>query len=164
LRVIGIDETADAVLGTRYADDDLVLHDERRDGDRITRLVVDELGIPERCAGPHVERQQVRIGRAEKEPIAQSPEAAIVRAAACPDVVGERSAMAPDLPSRARVERPRIASPSRDIQDAIDHDRRRLKVAEPGSSRLERPLRFELADVLGGDLRQRAMPMAEVVA
>src|SRR6185436_18561910 len=40
LGVVGVDETANAVLAAGHADDDLVLHDERRAGDFLARVGV----------------------------------------------------------------------------------------------------------------------------
>ena len=75
-------------------------------------------------AGPHIERQKMRVGSAEEEPIAKHAEAAIVRPAARADIVRKISAMAPDLPPCARVDRPGVAAPSRDVQDVVDRERR----------------------------------------
>ncbi len=62
-----------------------------------------------------------------EQPVAEHAEAAIDRPAARPEVVGQLTAVAPDLPSGARVDRPRVAPAARDVQDAVDHERRRFE-------------------------------------
>ena len=103
----------------------------------------------------------MRIKRRHEQPIAEHGEAAVHGGATEFQVVGQIAAITPDLPSGPRVDRPRVVVEAGDVEHAVGDDRRRLEAAE--RARLERPLRHELADVLGRDLRERAVPLAAVV-
>ena len=98
LRVVRVDESADAVLGAGDADDHLVLDDERREGHRVAGAVIDELDVEQHAAGLHVERDQMRIERPHEQPIAEDAEAAVDGAAAQLQLFGQLTPVAPDLP------------------------------------------------------------------
>ena len=70
--------------------------------------------------------------------------------------------VAPDLAAGARVERPGDVLRSRDIEDVVAQERGRFEIAERGG--LERPLRHQAVDVVGRDLRERAVAVVGVVA
>ena len=140
--VEGVDEAADAVLGAGDADDDLVLDDERRRRGAVAGLVVVDDHVPHHRAGLHVEGQQVRVERVHVEAVAEHGEAAVDAAAADVHPLGQIARVAPDLAAGARVDRPgRVVRPG-DVHDAVEHDRRRLELAELRG--LEGPLRRQL--------------------
>ena len=160
--VEGVDEAADAVLGAGDADHDLVLDDERRRGGAVAFLVVVDHRVPHHRAGLHVEGQQVRVERVHVEAVAEHGEAAVDAAAADVHALGQVADVAPDLAPGAGVDRPRRVVRPGDVHHAVEDDRRRLELAELRG--LERPLRRQLADVGRGDLGQRAVALAAVVA
>src|SRR5688572_15141432 len=101
----------------------------------------------------------MRIPRSEEEFVAVCGEPAVLRPTL--EVGRDSSTIPPNLPARSRVNGPRISTGARDVQHVVDEQRRCLKTWSEGG--LERPLRFELTDVLWRDLRQRAVTMPEVV-
>ena len=103
----------------------------------------------------------MRIDGRHEQPVTEHAEAAVDGAAAVVQILGELSTIAPDRPSRARVDGPGMVVEAGHVQHAIDDDRGRLEAAERAG--LERPLRTQLVDVLGCDLGQRAMPLAVVL-
>src|SRR6185503_19236515 len=105
LRVVGVDEAADAVLAAGDADNHLVLDDERRDGGRVPLREVFERRVPDDRAGLHVERQQVRVERRHEEAIAEDAESPVDEAAARGEAAGRRqlALVTPDFPPGARV-------------------------------------------------------------
>ena len=161
MRVICVDEPANAVLGAGDPDDHFVLHHERRDGGRIAGFVIGQLHIEQHAAGFHIECNQVRVQSRHEEAIAEHTEAAVDCAAAELQILGELATVAPDLTSRSSVDRPRVVVESSDIQHAVDHDRRGLKAAEGAG--LKRPLRRQPVDVRRRDLGKRAVPLPGVI-
>src|SRR5262249_710957 len=141
LRVVRIDEAADAVLAAGHADDDLVLHDERRAGEAVALVGLCGRGVPSYPPGLRVERDDVGVERSHEEPIAQSREAAVLRTAAERHFLRQGSLVMPQGPPRAYIDRICVVLRRRQIHDAVDHDGRGL-VAAP-HARLKDPLKRE---------------------
>ena len=104
----------------------------------------------------------MRVERVHVQAVAEHGEAAVDAAAADVHPLGEVAPVAPDLPAGARVDRPGGVVRPGDVDHAVEHDRRRLELAELRG--LERPLRRQLADVGRRDLRERTVALAAVVA
>ena len=153
---------ANAVLAAGGADDHLVLDHQRRDRRRMPGLVVLERRVPHDRAGLHVERDQVRVERGHEQLVAEHAEAAVDEAAARRQVRRQLAAIAPDLAAGPRIDRPREVLRAGDVEHVVAQQRRRFEIAERRG--LERPQRLEPDDVVGRDLRQRAVPMVRVVA
>jgi hypothetical protein len=125
-------------------------------------LTTSGANVVEHGTGLHVQRQQVRVDCRHEQALAEHGESAIHWAAAVVQVVRQLAAIAPDLSPGARVDRPRIVVEPGEVDDTVDHDRRCLKGAEHAG--LKRPLRRELIDVGGRDLREWTVAMAVVIA
>ena len=162
LRVVGVDEAANAVLAAGDADDHLVLDDQRRDRRGVADLVVLERRVPDDGAGLHVEREQVRVERGHEQLVAEHAEAAVDEAAAGGQVRRQLAAVAPDLAAGPRVDRPRDVLRAGDVEHVVAQSGVVSKL--PSVAGLERPLRDEPVDVGRRDLRQRAVPLIGVVA
>ena len=113
LRVVGVDESADAVLTARDADDHLVVHDERRERRGVALLVFLHRRVPGDRAGLHVERDQVRVERRHEQLVAEDAEPVIDEAAAGGQSLRQLAPVAPDLLAGARVDAPRPGSAAR---------------------------------------------------
>src|SRR5204862_7286907 len=70
-RIVSVDETADAVLAPRHADDHLVFDRERCAGEAITLVRVRRRHIPSDASGPGVERDDVGVERAHEDAITE---------------------------------------------------------------------------------------------
>ena len=103
LRVIGRDETADAVLSARRADDHLVLHDQRRVGDRIALLGDRHGRVPLQFAGLGVDGDKVRIRGAQVQSVSQDREPAVDSSAARLRVGGGKVLVGPPHRAASRV-------------------------------------------------------------
>ena len=162
------------------ADQHLLADDDRRARREVLALDVGDLVVPALLARRRVERDEVVVGRQEEDPVAVHADAAIAdvdAAARLPEVV-------PDLAAGARVDGPHVIG-RREIQHAVDHQRRRLDRRRTESAgrrrrrvgafaadvreRLRRvqpvdPGELQVLDVVGVDLRERAVAAARVVA
>ena len=163
LHVVGVDETGNQVLPAGDTDDELVLDDERCDRRGVAFLVLDDLGVPQHGAGARVQRDDVGVERGHEEAVAENAKAPVDRPAAHAHVRRELAAIAPERPTGSRVDRPRQVVLARDVEHAVDHQRRRFELAAAGVG-LERPLVHQTVDVLRRELRQRAMPSPVVLA
>src|SRR5207237_8545112 len=103
------DESADAQVAARDADDDLVFDDDRRmrDGVLLRRLLADLLDhvIPENAAGLRVDGDQMRVDRAHVERVAENRETAADAAAAWARFEQRLVLDMPERPARDRIER-----------------------------------------------------------
>ena len=72
LYIVSVQEAADTVFGAGYADDDFIFQHERRGGNRVGGLVIGYFHVPTDTSGPHVQRDQVRIHRAQEELVIQN--------------------------------------------------------------------------------------------
>ena len=86
LRIVGVDQPAHSKLAAGDADNDLVFHRQRGDGDAVSRLVIGDGDVPAQLAGSHVECDQMRIECPDKKRIVEDSQTAIHLAAAGPDV------------------------------------------------------------------------------
>ena len=73
-----------------------------------------------------------------------------------------RPAVVPERTPGARIERSGVTGRLGDIHNAVDHERRCLKLVQVVN--LVHPNRFQVRDVLGVDLVQRRIAIAPVVA
>ena len=76
-RVVGVDESAGAEFAAADADDDLVLHHERRARQAVADHRVGDLRLPQRRAGPRVERDERGVERADEQPVVEDRHAAV---------------------------------------------------------------------------------------
>ena len=162
--VVGGDVAPDAVLAAGDAHDDVVAHDQGRVGDAVPEGRVGHFLVPEDFAGLGVERYQVGV---EGPHVDVGPsvnrDATVVRAAAedrGPQLVG----VAPELLVRIQIVRHRRVVGRRDVHDATLHDRRILEGAKSVDPGLEDLPDRQLADVAGGDLLERGVPLIPIVA
>ena len=118
---------------------------------------VRDLDVPELLAREAIEREQVRVGCREEHGAAVHGDAAVADV----ERIVRRVLVAPDLPSRARVDGPEIVG-RREVHDAVDENRRGLDLLR--KVRLERPGEAERVHVVARDLRQRAVAPARIVA
>src|SRR5689334_19855491 len=82
LCIVGVEKTADAVLAARDADDHFIFDYQRRDSNRVPRLIIRHDGIPAHTSRACVERYQVRIDGAQEKSVAQDCQTPIDLAAA----------------------------------------------------------------------------------
>ena len=163
LRVVGIDETADAGLAAADADHDLAVDGERRGGDRVAERVVGHLDVPPHGARRGVERHQVRVQCADEHTIVQQRHAAVHRTE--PDeahVLRHRRLVAPERAPAAQVQRGDAALCFGDIHHAVGDERCRFDL--PRLLHLVHPLRPQPGDVGRRDLGQRREAMPRVRA
>ncbi len=161
-RVVGGDEPADAVLAARHADDHLVLHHQRRHGQRIAERVVRHLRVPDRLAALRVDGHEVRVERAHEQRVAEDRDAAIDLAAADAKRRRQHVVIDPEHAAGLRIERHDVVGRLRQVHDAVDDERRGFERLQ--RLRLKHPLQLEVLRVGGRDLLQRAVALAHVGA
>ena len=132
--VVGFEESAQRVLATGYADEQLVLHDERRARDVEPFHRVGDLHLPERQARPRIETDERGIVGPHEQPMAKDGDAAVdaVRLVRVADLLLPRPS--PDLTAAARIDgRDRAGiAPSGRIHHAVHDERRALEDRVPG--------------------------------
>ena len=162
--VVGVEETAERVFAAGVADDDLVLHDERRAGDVEAFHRVGDLDLPDGQTRPRIEADQRRIVGADEQPMAENRDAAVdhVGLAGIADFL--LTGVPPDLPPGARVHRGHRAgvAAARRIHHAVDDQRRALAGAVARHRR--RPRGAQPGHVGRIDLLQRGVVRALVIA
>ena len=129
------------------ANDHVIANHQGRHGGPVSLFDIGNLNIPAHFAVFRVQRNQVRIGRDEEQPVLVHGNAAM------PDVepfVG-RIGVVPDLMSRARIHRPDVVR-HREVQHAVDQQRRRLQGRLLAG--LKRPGQPQRWNVLRSDLGQ----------
>ena len=160
--VVGLDETADAVLAAVGADQDFAV-----DGGRGHRLAVALLGIadlllPDDGAGLGVERHEFGVERADIDLVLIDGDAAIVRSAAEGRHRAELGLEVPNFRAGLGVECVHVAEGRGDIHHAVDDDRRRLhRLLDLGR---EDPGRMQMPDIAAVDLVVRVEAGLLVVA
>ena len=164
LDVEGGNETANAAISARHADDDLVLDDERCVRDRVLVHRPRGLSVPDHPARLRVDRKQVSIDGAHEERIAEDRKSATDAAAARPRLRRRGVLERPEHAASHSVERHDLV-PSLDrralqrVQNPIDGQCRRLEFLErPG---LPDPLQLQILHVRWRDLRERAVALVE---
>ena len=103
----------------------------------------------------------MRVERRLEQSIAEDAEAAIDSAATGDDAAHDVAPVAPDLPAAPRIDRPSGVLRTREVDDAVQRERRRFELA--GRVGLKDPLRGEAVDVLRRDLRERTVALAGVI-
>ena len=104
LRVVGIEESANAAFGAGDADDDLVLDRERRAGRGVVQPGIGERLLPQHAARSRVERDELRIQRRQEQRGAEDREAAIDLAAADVDPAADPVFVGPERAPGFRVD------------------------------------------------------------
>ena len=150
LRIVRVDEPANAVLGTCNPDDDLVLHHQRSNRGRVPHLVVLELDVIHNAAGLHVEREEVRIDRRNEDLIPERCDAAVDIAAAGAQIVRETPPIGPQRSSGFDVQRDHVAGRIGEVHHTVKDKRCALEVM--ASLNLVHPYRAQLLDILTIDL------------
>ena len=151
--VVRVEKTTNAVLGAGDADDHLVLDRQRGGRQRVPRLVVGDLDVPPHAAGPHVERDQMRIDRRDEDLVAEGGDAAVHLAAAGPQVLGQAPPVGPQRPSRLDVQRDDVARRIGEVHHAVEHQGRGLEMM--ATLHLVHPQRAQPLHVVAVDLVQR---------
>ena len=145
LRVVRVEEPADAELPARDARHHPVLDDERRRGLAVAAPVIRHLRVPHQVARARVDGDQVRVERAHVERLAQDGDAAVVPPAADAQVVRQGMLVAPERPSGRGVDRRHVARRLGDEHHAVDHQRGRLGPVELAD--VVGPLQFQVGHV-----------------
>ncbi len=155
-RIVGRHVAAHAELGAAVADQHLAFDDTRRAGDRIGLAAVDGVDVPHGRAGRRIERNQPAVDRADIDLALPHRDPAVDDIAARIDRPAARhfGVVAPQRRARDGVERLDLAPRGRDVEDAVDHQRRGFLAALGVEVRI--PCEAELADVLRRDLIERA--------
>src|SRR5260370_29529269 len=86
VRIIRIDESANAILTAANTGDDKIFHGQRRQRDAVALGVIEGGYIPNNVAGLGIARDYVRIQGAQENFIAENSQAAIDAPAARPNV------------------------------------------------------------------------------
>ena len=161
--VVGDEEAANPKLTAAGADKHLVLYDERRSGERVSRLPVGYRDIPDDLAALRIERKEMAVERRPKDPISKNSHAAVDHVATehRRNVLGKIRLVHPEKRSGLRVERKKLAPRRRDIHDAVIDDRDSILASQ--HAHRERPRRRKLADVGRVDLLEWCEPRPRVV-
>ena len=156
------DETADAVFAARRPDDHLVLDDERRQRERVTRLRLGDRLVPDRLAGLGIDRDQMAVDRSHEQRVAEDREPAVDAAAADARQRRDPRRVDPEHASGGGIERHDVVRRQHRVHDAVDDERRRFEflVGLGRPARLEHPLQLQVLHVRRRDLRERAVAVA----
>ena len=153
------DRTASRPLAALGADDDLVLHEQRRAREADGELLrVDELGVPRRLAGLHVERDEPPVdGAHEHLALPEGDPTRVWRVRLrCDEVVVQLREVGPEWLAAGRVERPHAAVGAGVVEHAVGDERRRLQAARRAAGMVH-PRHSQPFDVVGVDLGERAV-------
>ena len=163
LRVVGVEESADAGLAAADPHDDLAVHRERRRRHRVADRVVGDRDFPADVTVRSIQRDQLGVERSEKHRVAEDRDPPVrPREADVQRLFGDDRVVAPQPPAGVGVERGDRARGLGDVHHAVGHQRRHLDPADsPG---LVDPRRPQPGDVLLGDLIEPAEPLRAVVA
>ena len=166
LDVVGRQAAAHAELAAGDADEDLVLDDHRVGGQRLALAGVAVLDLPHLFAGLGVERHQRVVGLCEEDLAVGIGHAAVDGVAAHHrDHVGvlarlvlpEDAALLLDREGVDQVGERRV-----DVHDVTDHQRAAFVAAQDAGG--EAPVDLQVLVVLRGDLVERAIALARIVA
>ena len=141
------DRAAPRPLAALRADDDLVLHDQRRAGEADRQLLgVDQLGVPDLLAGLHVERDQPAVDGADEDLAVPERDAAVVGRVRLrrDEFLVELREVGPLHLAGGAVEREDAAVGAGIVQHAVGDERHRLQAARRAAG-LMRPGDLELA-------------------
>ena len=162
LDVVGVDESADAVLAARRARHHLVFHHQRRERPRVTLGIVDHLRLPQQASGLAVEGDRVGVERSHEQPVAEHAQPAVDQPAAGDQLRRQIPRIAPEPRAGLRVERIDVSGRNRDVQHAVERQRGRLELF--AHSFLKRPLQPQVLHVFRRDLGQPAVPLPGIPA
>ena len=162
LRVERGDETADPVLAAGRADDDLVVDDERRNGQRVAELRFRQRDVPDRLADLRVDRDEMPVDRTHEQRIAEDRQTAIDAPTAHSRERRQARRVHPEHAPRRGVERDDVVRRKHGVHDAVDDEGGRLEFLcrLGGTACLEDPLQLEVPDVPWGDLGEQTVAVA----
>ena len=161
LRIVRIDEAADAGLAAAGSDQHFAANGERRERQAVAELVVLDLGGPTFDAALQVERDEVAVqGRDEELVVEDGGPAVDMTEADRLVVLGQRPAPLPELAAGADIERRRRVGRGH-IHHAVDDDGRDLRAA---FGELFGPLDVQAGDVGRRDSGEGREAMALIVA
>ena len=150
LKIIGGDKTPCRKFAAAIADDDLVLHHQRRAGGAEAELVVGHLGVPQQLAGGTFKGQQARIQGRHENLVAGDRNATVGRAAAQAQVARHLMLVVPFHIATDGIETIEIIVCSGEEQHAVGNHRRACHLALHTS--LKHPCRREPSDVVARDV------------
>ena len=150
------------VFAARRPDDDLVLHDERSQRQAVARLGTRQRNIPDETSALRVDGHEMAVDRPHEQRVAENREAAVHAAAAQPRQRRRLMRVHPEDPPGRRVDRDDVVGRLDGVHDAVHDEGSRFELLQRAS--LEDPPGLEIADVLRGDLRERAVPMTRVAS
>src|SRR5205814_8770418 len=125
--VISINEAANAIFAAGNTDQHEVFDHQRRKRDAITGAMVSSRDVPNDVSCFCVERDDVRVERAQKNSVAKNREPAVYPPAPRTNVRRQRTLILPDRPARARIERKRSIIRASGIEHSINDEWRGLK-------------------------------------
>ena len=143
--IIGAHETADTILATVGADQNLAVDSGRRHGFAVAKLWIGDLGFPNQTTGLGVESDELGIKRPHKDLVFIDGDAAIVGTAAIGRDGSHLVLVVPELFAGLGVEGIDVIERRGDVHHAVDDDRRRLQRLFHFS--LENPCGTKLADI-----------------
>ena len=153
------DRTAVGPLAALGADDDLVLDQERRAGEPDGELLrIDQLRIPHRFAGLHVDGDQSSVNGADVQVAVAHCHAAVEgRVGLARDsLLVELGNVGPQDIAGVALDGEDLAVGSRVVKDSVLCQRRRLETAGRAANLLDKR-HFQFLDVLGVDLLERTV-------
>src|ERR1700739_1709114 len=77
IRVVGVNEAADAVFASRNSNDDEILYRQGRQGEAVTIFVVDGRDVPDQVPGLSVESNDVGVKRGHEYLVTEDGESAV---------------------------------------------------------------------------------------
>src|SRR5262249_3917200 len=119
--IVRIEESARAKLAASNANEDLVLHNQRRAGDAVTEHRIGNLHLPQWTGRSGVERDERSVERADEEAVAEHRDTAVERIDLVRILDLLRSRVPPNLAPIPRVERHHHTGLCR-VHDAVDND------------------------------------------
>ena len=155
-RVVGVEESGNAVLAASHSDDELIFDDQgcARGGVATGLGVVVHLGLPQLAAGLGVHGDHVHVERVHEQAISKYRQAAVHAPAAIECARRILMTVGPQDAAGERVERVNLVLRPGQVHDAVDDERRGLELLLVPS--LEQPLDVEVLDVLRRDLIEAA--------
>src|SRR6185437_1513068 len=124
-RIVGVDESPNAVLAARRPDDDLSVNRHGCRRQAVIYFVVPEGHTPANGAGYPIQRDQMTINRANVDHVVKHGDSPTCRMIAVYlDYPWQRRRPTPDRQSCAGVESRHCAGRLDDVHDSVDYDRR----------------------------------------
>ena len=153
LRIVRVEEAANAGFAPADTDDDLPVDGERRRRDRVPRPILGYGNAPTFAARGRVQGDQIAVERPDVDGAVDDGDTAVdageaqIQHAWC-----NRPAPLPEGPPAADAQRDDRRRTRRDVHRPVGHDRRALQRA--GARRLVDPRRTETRNIVDGNLRE----------